>query len=569
MREFDLFSHWTFETFASGSIPRVKYNAFRDIHRQSAFCFSLLARFDELAAGDGVVDWCTVSRLTNRLTLAVRKLVDLLQIMNPVEFMDAHDWFAKLAFYARMATEHVAIPATPPYLRTVAGTSRDDSFRRIRELLPGMSDTVALVVTPALYQYLVEANDLRPRLDALLRRLNLADEALTAAVSEQLVDMITNAALPERLRLELEIEAMDLTRGGEGLAVLTFAGSGENAEPIGRQVGVSASDFFRAWIAAVSCKYSPQTLSLRLGLGLADEEHPLTVVAVAGGKGAGENSCKLWSGGPDSAAFVRRLEQVLPRISQLHVFRAQGEALRPEQCRSLHDLVCLCLERGLAQIFAFAGQPARGLAGIKQMRLEIPVLINVFNLGGGLFPTAAERAVISMEDVRSIPAWSFLLGLVNPAVGWAVAEHGESQQGEATSVPHHSSYAVLAQFFMHCTLRMEQNLYAVECHCADDAVRYVQFRCMFGGGDRVERLRSVAVVRAVLTGEGFAVDCRGNYLEAVRSCAEDVLLQRNLVSLGLLVAWLQVKGPAVAGLDEREGVAAFRTLLNASRSTPR
>jgi hypothetical protein len=568
MREFGLFSHWTFETFAPGSIPRSKYNAFRDIHRQSAYCFSQLARFDELVAGDRVVDWCTVSKLTSRLILSIRKLVDLLQTMNPVEFMDAHDWFAKLGFYAKMATEHAAIAATPPYFLSAAQLGEGHPLAWAKAHLSGKPGSPGLVATPSLYQYLVEANDLRPQLDVLLRQLDPADEALLEAASEKLVSMILAAKLPERLQAELEIEAMELAGGGGLLDLLVFAGSGGDALLIGRQSGVRAADFFTAWLSALSCKFSPSALTLRLNLGLADDEHPLTVLACPAQDTPSGNSCDLWEGEPDSRALVRRMEQIVSRVSQLHVFRAQGEALRPEQCRSLHDLVCLCLERGLSQIFAFAGEPSRGLAGIKQMRLEIPVVINTFNLGGGLFPTAAERAVISMEDVRSIPAWSFLLGLVNTVVSWPQPEHADAPHGEASPMPHYSSYAVLSQFFMHCTLRLEQNLYAVECRCDEGSPMYIHFRCMFWGASLAERIRRVEVVRAILEGEGFTVDSRGNYLVATRSCEEDVMLQRNLVSLGLLVAWLQVRGSSLAALEAPEGAQAFRGLLAQSRSNP-
>lgn len=560
MGEFGLFSHWTFETFAPGSIPRAKYNAFRDIQRQSSFCFSLLATYDELLTGDRVVDWCMISKLTSRLTIAIRKLVDLLQAMSPVEFMDAHDWFAKLAFYARMSTEHAAIAATPPYLEAISNVHAGHHMSWVRMHLPDNVGASGLIITPALYQYLVEANDLRPRIDVLLRQLDLADDALLEAVSEKLVSMVLSADLPERLRAELEIEAMELGRGGELLEVRVLAGDGEDGVLIGRQSGVRAADFFSAWIGAVCCKFSPSALTLRLGLGLADEEHPLTVLVYPGGNDATQ-TCDLWRGGPDAGPLLRRLGQVVPKISQLHVFRAQGEALRPEQCRSLHDLVCLCLERGLSQIFAFAGEPARGLTGIKQLRLEIPVVINTFNLGGGLFPTAAERAVISMEDVRSTPAWSFLLGLVNPVVAWPVSEHGETPHGEASTMPHYSSYAVIAQCFMHCTLRLEQNLYVVECRCDDETPCYIQFRCMFGGEGTRERSRRVAIVRAVLEAEGFMVDSRGNYLTATRDGGEDVYIQRNLVGLGLLVAWLQVRGTDTTVVD-------FRRLVGEARSNP-
>jgi len=192
------------------------------------------------------------------------------------------------------------------------------------------------------------------------------------------------------------------------------------------------------------------------------------------------------------------------------------------------------------------------------------VVINIFNLGGGLFPSAAERASISMEDVRSIPAWSLLLGLVCPAVAWTGAEHEE-----AASRPHYSSYAVLSQFFMHCTLRLAQNLYVAECCCEDSSEKYVQFRFKGGSGRNAERRRRLEIMRLILEGEGFEVISRGDYLEAMREGEEDVYLQRNLVCIGLLIAWVQSTG--VEGLGEmtpEQGRNQFRGLLARSMSDP-
>lgn len=422
----------------------------------------------------------------------------------------------------------------------------------------------ALIITPSLYQYFIEANDLRDKLDALLRKLDLNNKIAAEELGGKAQALIRAGTLPQRLRSELEIAAVELAPGGKMLKFRIMAGTGSDAVLIGETHGVRAADFFSTWLEAVACKFSSSALALRLSLGLADEEHPLTVIAYPADTSEAAHTCALWSGAPDAGALVARLEQILPKVTQLHVFQTQGAALRPEHCRSLHDLVCLCLERGLAQIFSFAGEPARGLGGIKQLRLEIPVVINIFNLGGGLFPSAAERASISIEDVRSIPAWSLLLGLVCPAVAWSGAEHeGPSPR------PHYSSYAVLSQFFMHCTLRLAQNLYVAECCCEDASEKYVQFRFKGGSGRSAERRRRLQIMRLILEGEGFEVISRGDYLEAMREGEEDVYLQRNLVCLGLLIAWIQSTGVEALGeMTAEQGRDQFRGLLARSMSDP-
>ena len=169
-----------------------------------------------------------------------------------------------------------------------------------------------------------------------------------------------------------------------------------------------------------------------------------------------------------------------------------------------------------------------------------------------------------MEDVRSIPCWSLLLGLVCPAVAWSGAS-----QDESLSMPHYSSYAVLSQFFMHCTLRLEQNLYVAECSCADGAEKYVRFRFKGGAGTRAQRGARLGIMRLILEGEGFDVVSRGDYLEAMRSGEEDVLLQRNLVCLGLLMAWVQSLGvESLGGMTPEQGRDAFRDLYVSSLSDP-
>lgn len=559
-----LFSHWTFDSFAPGSIPRAKYNAFCEIHRETSVCFSLLARFEELSTGREIVDWCRVSGLAARLSAAIRDLVDQLQVMNPVEFMDAHDWVAKLSFYTRLSTEHSSTPAHPPYLLMLGSEDAKNGYSWVPQMLGLQRSRPALIITPSLYQYFIEANDLRDKLDALLRKLDLNNKIAAEELGGKAQALIRAGTLPQRLRSELEIAAVELAPGGKMLKFRIMAGTGSDAVLIGETHGVRAADFFSTWLEAVACKFSSSALALRLSLGLADEEHPLTVIAYPADTSEAAHTCALWSGAPDAGALVARLEQILPKVTQLHVFQTQGAALRPEHCRSLHDLVCLCLERGLAQIFSFAGEPARGLGGIKQLRLEIPVVINIFNLGGGLFPSAAERASISIEDVRSIPAWSLLLGLVCPAVAWSGAEHeGPSPR------PHYSSYAVLSQFFMHCTLRLAQNLYVAECCCEDASEKYVQFRFKGGSGRSAERRRRLQIMRLILEGEGFEVISRGDYLEAMREGEEDVYLQRNLVCLGLLIAWIQSTGVEALGeMTAEQGRDQFRGLLARSMSDP-
>lgn len=557
IREFELFSHWGFESFAPGSIPRAKYNAFQRIHQVSGPCFHLLASMEALVMEQMVVDWSRVNNITHELVTAIRILVDQLQAIHPVEFMDAQEWFAKISFYTRLATDCLALEATPPFIHAFAGHNAQPKEHKWLPRCLGAPDALqAIITTPALFQYFIEASDLRKALDTVLQQLDITDFVSMQECESEIRTLLATGFLPQVVVNDLEIAVFDLTGSGGKIDVWTFVGEPRHWQPVAVQQDIEPTDIAAVWKNAVSAKYSPLVLRRRLIQALADEEEGVLVCALP--TKTSEPACVIPQKTDTKVNFQKfqhRLQQVLPLVTDLHVFQAEGELLLPEHCRSLHDLVCLCLEQGLAGIFSLAGEPSRGLAGIKQIHLEVPVVINSFNLGGGLFPSAAEKTIVSMDDVRSVPAWSFLQGLVSPALCWP----GQRSE-EEISPPHYSSYAIVDLSFVHCTLRLGRNLYAVECSCADSQEKYVHFRFK-GSGHLSKNLTRRDILAQILEEDGFTIDVCGDYIDAVRFQDMDVYLQRNLICLGLLVAWTHVTPlDVMANMGKNKGVQSFRDL---------
>lgn len=562
MRESEIFTHWSFGTFPPGSISREKYTAFQTLHTQSMDCFAILARIEALVLGVRTVDWYQVEDMVSELIHRIRRLVDLLQVMDPVRFMDAHDWVAKICFYARLSTAATPVPATPPYTESLLLRANEECPRvPLLRLKPGWTEAQCLWITPALFQYVLEANELRQRIDDLLRGVDLERPEDVAGTSRRLTEMVRGAKLPERLREELEIAAVEAAPYGRSLDFLVVAGEGRAACLLKTLPAVAAAEAVPAWLAAAACKYSPEALRLRLSQGLADGEQGLSVAAVPAGSARFESVAHDTA--HSSRALVQRLERVLPHVSALNLFASPGQPLRPRQCRSLHDLVCLCLDRGLDRIFSFVGKPSLGLGAIKQVHLEIPVTMNLFNLGGGLFPSAAEKIVVNKDDIRSVPAWSLLMGLSCPQMLWPSVVPGP----DGAQSRHCSSYAAVSQSYLYCVLRLGRNLYTVECDCREDALGFLRVVFKAGGGSLRERIVRREAAAAVFEQERFGVRVFGDYLEAERSDVDDVALQRGLVNLGLLIAWIQTASPEkLATLVDPGGMQEFRRIVNASVS---
>ncbi len=554
MNDSRLFSHWCFESFVPGSILRSKYNAFRDICSATGQGLELLARIEQIALAGMAVDWTCVVGVTEELIVTVRTLVDKLQIMNPVEFMDAQDWSTKIIFYTRLASAPVPVSVVPPYFELLEPTDGAAC-----NLIEPTGTVRALRITPSFGQYFCEANDLRIQIDVILRGLDVQDSQGLELAHAALRKLLDTVRLPERLERELDIATGDLTSGGKSLRVRAYLGSELGPILLRENASLKAGDLRAFWLDAFSARYEPDVIAWRLQQGLADEEVPLTVVAVEQGHGTFRTFPSV---GGDISALSVRLEQLIPYVVELHVFDSNN-SLRPECCRSLYDLICLCFERGLKQIFSFAGEPGKGLAAIKQLRLDVPVVINVFNLGDAFFPSVAGRSVITVEDLRSVPAWSLLMGMGTSLMRWP----GDRREPVEGPLPHYSSYAVLSQLYMHCTLRLDCNLFTIDCNFdPDQESGFIGFWFKGGRGSRTERVNRLEVIRQILVADGFLCSAMGDYLKATLGDIGEVTMQRSLVTLGLLIAWVQTSGTDRFGREGvEESLKRFRRVLTEHR----
>lgn len=555
MNDSRLFSHWCFESFVPGTILRSKYNAFRDICSATGQGLELLGKVEHIALTGKAVDWAWVVGVTEELIATVRTLVDKLQVMNPVEFMDAQDWSTKIIFYTRLASAPVPVSVMPPYFELLDAVD----YAACNLLEPSEAGRT-LRIMPSFGQYFCEVNDLRILIDAILRGLDVQDSQGLDQAHAAIRLLLETARLPERLERELDIAAGDLTSGGKYMHVRAYLGSELGPKLLRENESLKAGELRAFWLDAFGARYEPDVIAWRLQQGLADEEVALTVVAAEQGRGTFRTFPSV---GGDISALSVRLEQLIPYVVELHVFDSNN-SLRPECCRSLYDLICLCFERGLKQIFSFAGEPGKGLAAIKQLRLDVPVVINVFNLGDAFFPSVAGKSVITVEDLRSVPAWSLLMGMGSSLMRWP----GDRREPVDGPLPHYSSYAVLSQLYMHCTLRLDCNLFTIECNFDPDheSGGGIGFWFKGGRGSRTERVNRLEVIRRILVADGFLCSALGDYLEATLGDIAEVTMQRSLVTLGLLIAWVQTSGTDMFGREGvEESLKRFRCILTEHR----
>lgn len=291
----ELLRRWTYQVFAPGVLLREKYNAFRELLRHDEACLELIAAIEAVHYGDAVVDWARIVHLTNRLRHAVTEMVAHLTHLAPTRHLDLADYAKKLDFYVQMALDIPQGGLGPPFvvpLETVA-EDVDAAGGKAAHLAQAARDAKVpvpegFVVTTSAFRYFLEATELRPAIDRLLRRVNLSQPDDLAASATDIRRRILSARLPDDVAGPLAAAARLLGRGPDGspreLAArssavaedgrASFAGQYESVLHIPSDVAVGA------YLRVVAGKYTAKAITYRVLTGHADEETPMAVLFV-------------------------------------------------------------------------------------------------------------------------------------------------------------------------------------------------------------------------------------------------------------------------------------------------
>jgi pyruvate,water dikinase len=242
---------------------------------------------------------------------------------------------------------------------------------------------------------------------------------------------------------------------------------------------------------------------------------------------------------------LEQLRRVLPHISRLTLTDPSSPEFSPENVKSLHDIVRFCHEKAVAEMFTLVGKSGSGLGKAKKLKSHLPLAMYVLDLEDGLFPTARDAAEVTPNDFKSQPLWAFWYGLADPDVAWSDRQlHVDWEEFDRVSGgifdPSSkllASYAVVSANYLHLMLRFGYHFSVVDAFCGpDEHKNYVAFRFKGGGGHAEGRRLRLLFLARVLGHFGFAVETRGDMLDARHARHSEVDTQKRLAELGYLLA---------------------------------
>ena len=252
-------------------------------------------------------------------------------------------------------------------------------------------------------------------------------------------------------------------------------------------------------------------------------------------------------------------------ISPLHLLDPASPEFNPRNCRSINDLVRFAHEKGMAEMFSLVGRQGRGLARARRLATELPLVMYVLDLEGGLDRQAQGARTIEPQFITSEPMRACWEGLSHPDVVWRQGLlHLDWEELDRVSAglvslkgARLASYAIISQDYLHLVLRFGYHFAVLDTLCSDNPeANYIAFRFKGGGGDFEHRLWRVTLIKTVLEWAGFTVKTRGDLLDARFDRQEARHILPRLTLLGLLQGKTCLLDMALAGEEQALTFAA-------------
>ena len=239
------------------------------------------------------------------------------------------------------------------------------------------------------------------------------------------------------------------------------------------------------------------------------------------------------------------LEEVLKKIVPLNLISLEDDLLRPELCKTLHDITFLAHEVSMDEMFKISGGPNVGEGEAVRLDSKIPTDIYMIDLEGGIDKRLKR---INIDNIRSIPMNAFLKGMMSMKWPGPRPEHAKGFASAVADIalkPSNprdkiwgKSFALVSREYMNFCIRLGYHLSTVEAYAGDNMDHnYIRFNFMGGGASLDRRLRRTRLIEEILEKLDFKVDKSGDVLNARINRYERPVVEEKLSILGCLAVY--------------------------------
>jgi pyruvate,water dikinase len=249
--------------------------------------------------------------------------------------------------------------------------------------------------------------------------------------------------------------------------------------------------------------------------------------------------------GKPPSPFQQRMAPLIDLISHLNLTDPSSADFAPGNCRTFHDLVRFVHEKGTQEMFSLVDARGPGLHRAKLLETEIPIIMQVLDLGQGLIEAACNKKSVSPADFQSTPMLAVWEGLSDREITWAKGllhldwDRFDQVSGGIFSLKSSSylaSYALVARDYAHLLFRFGYHFAVVDAFAGErPEENHIQFRFKGGGGSPDKKVWRLLMLGKVLKHFGFVVNIQEDMLEAKCMRLDSRASQLRLQVLGYLL----------------------------------
>jgi pyruvate,water dikinase len=284
------FSRWGQSVFFPERHLRKRYEAFKSLLEADERSLLLMAELEEIFSGARQVDPARITWICGQLCESVGLVVERLLAMNPEGYPTLRK--ALDTVLAGLGT-HLA-PGRPPApgplvvpLAKALGRQESVGGKAANLALAeraGLRVPPCLVVTTEAFRLFLEASGLRPRLNRLLRQVDLSRPERIGPLCMGMQALVLGAPVPEELARPLREAAAKRGHDGTLLAVRSSAvaedGERSFAGQYASELFVTPESIVDAYRRVAASKYRPRAVTYRVRCGLPDEDTPMAVLVM-------------------------------------------------------------------------------------------------------------------------------------------------------------------------------------------------------------------------------------------------------------------------------------------------
>ncbi len=291
---FDIFKNISYQIISPKAAAQSRYEAFRELLEKDRLAHEAMAELEEIYYQKRKVDFAFVASRYKLLAQTVSGMIDCLGRMAPSTCKNLQAYFNKVDFYCRFALAPPEVDTSPPYILPLHAAYPDDKSvggkgynLALLMFQLGIPVPQGFVVSTSAYQYILEVNNLRAPMDAILSQIDIYCAESLSIHAKELSQLIDAAQIPASLIHAFENATKELQhKCGSSIKIavrssaigedskISFAGQYQSV------LNVTKKTFIDAYKKVLRSKFSPQALFYRIHHGFADHTTPMAVLVL-------------------------------------------------------------------------------------------------------------------------------------------------------------------------------------------------------------------------------------------------------------------------------------------------